>query len=91
MHVCRALDNRGSVVDKVLVFMDRDPQRDPDKAQGTEKKKCKPEVCSEIHAHNSGMEAKWHLPLKGYQDEKRGCGNSPCCSNSMGEVPRMEG
>lgn len=58
MHVYGVLDNRGPSVDEVFVFMDRDPQRDPDKAQGTEKKKCKPAVCLEVHAHSSGMEAK---------------------------------
>lgn len=58
MHVYGVLDNRGPSVDEDFVFMDRDPQRDPDKAQGTEKKKCKPEVCLEVHAHSSGMEAK---------------------------------
>lgn len=58
MHVCRALDNRGPEVDRVFVFVDRDTQRDPDKAQGIEKKKCKPEVYLEGHAHSSGMETK---------------------------------
>lgn len=38
MHVCRALDNRGPEVDRVFVFVDRDTQRDPDKAQAIEKK-----------------------------------------------------
>lgn len=40
-------------MDKALVFIDRDPRRDSDKAQGTEKRDCK----LEGHACGSRIEA----------------------------------
>lgn len=48
VDIYRFLDNRAPAMDKALVFLGRDPQRDSDKAQGTEKRVCKPEghACS---------------------------------------------
>ena len=55
VHVYRALDSGAPAVDKVLVFIDGDAPRDPDKARGSEERNRKPEG----HARSSRMEAKW--------------------------------
>lgn len=54
VHVHRALDNGAPAVDKVLVFIDGDAPRDPDKARGSEERNRKPER----HARSSRTEAK---------------------------------